>query len=86
MEEKVSPGCYGNDKSSPCVQRTGNRLLVIWEIESKMNKKKKMRGIKETYAGGRGNRRVEILLRPKNILATSKVINKQTKIKKNNIF
>lgn len=54
MEEKVSPGCYGNDKSSPCVQRTGNRLLVIWEIESKMNKKKKNERNKRNICGGAG--------------------------------
>lgn len=34
----------------------------------------------------RGNEREEILLSTKNILATSEVINEQTKIKENKIF
>lgn len=41
--------------------------------------KKKNERNKRNICGGRGN---QILLRPKNILATSEVINKQTKIKK----
>lgn len=44
------------------------------------------RNKRSIFLGGWGNQREEILLKTKNILATSEVINKQSKIKKEQNF
>lgn len=84
MEEKVIRNKKVDLKKNP-VSSSLNQMDHLWF--GWLRAQKTLKGIKEAFfLGGWGNQREEILLKTKNILATSEVINKQSKIKKEQNF
>lgn len=79
MEEKVIRNKKVDLKKNP-VSSSLNQMDHLWF--GWLGAQKTLKGIKEAFSF----RGVEILLKTKNILATSEVINKQSKIKKEQNF